>query len=70
MIPIHEKELKSFEKIFLKAGEQKTITLNLKEDAFQYYNDVLQKWVREPGMFDILVGNSSRDIKLSGKVRL
>jgi len=65
-----EKELKGFQKVFLNPGESKQITITLNEDAFKYFNDNLNKWVMEPGTFDILVGNSSRDIKLSGKVNL
>jgi len=48
----------------------KTMTIILDETAFQYFNDNLNKWVVEPGKFDILVGNSSRDIKLTGTVIL
>lgn len=44
--------------------------MTLDENAFQYFNDNLSKWVLEPGKFDILVGDSSRDIKLTGTVTL
>ena len=70
LLPRPEKELKAFEKVFLQQGESKQITLTLNEDAFQYFNDVTNKWVHEAGTFYILVGSSSRDIKLSGKVNL
>jgi beta-glucosidase len=63
-----EKELKGFQKVFLQPGEARQVTITLKEDAFQYFNDELNQWVLEPGAFDILVGASSRDIKLTGKV--
>jgi beta-glucosidase len=69
-LPRPEKELKGFQKVFLRPGESKTITITLDENAFQYFNDNLNKWVLEPGKFDILVGNSSRDIKLAGTVIL
>lgn len=69
-LPRPEKELKAFEKVFLKAGESKQVTLTLGEDAFQYYNDMQSKWVLEPGGYDILVGGSSRTISLTGKVNL
>ncbi len=65
-----EKELKGFQKIFLKPGESREVVITLNEDAFQYFNDRLNKWVMEPGVFEIRVGNSSRDIRLSGKVKL
>jgi beta-glucosidase len=67
-IPRPEKELKSFEKVVLQPGQQKTITLTLNEDAFQYYNDAKSEWTMDKGSFQILVGSSSRDIRLNGKV--
>ena len=69
-LPRPEKELKGFEKVFLQPGEKKTVTVQLGDEAFQYYNDVQFKWVREPGMFDILVGGSSKDIRLNNSVKL
>ena len=64
------KELKNFEKVFLKPGETKSVEMNLEKDAFEYYNPTLHKWVLEPGVFDILVGASSENIKLKGSIRL
>jgi beta-glucosidase len=69
-LPRPEKELKGFEKVFLKAGEEKKVTLTLNEDAFQYFNDIKQQWVLDNGVFDFLVGSSSRDIRLTGKGNL
>ncbi len=68
LLPRPEKELKGFEKIFLKAGEQKNVSINLDENAFQYFNDVKNEWVMENGNFDILVGGSSKNIKLSSTI--
>ncbi|HTM92250.1 MAG TPA: glycoside hydrolase family 3 C-terminal domain-containing protein [Flavisolibacter sp.] len=65
-----QKELKGFQKVFLKPGESKTITITLDESAFQYFNDNINKWVSEKGAYDILVGNSSRNISLTASVRL
>ena len=65
-----EKELKGFQKVFLSPGETKTVTLTLESDAFQYYDETKKQWVLEPGKFDILVGSSSRDIRLTGTVTL
>ena len=65
-----EKELKGFQKVFLKPGEAKTVTLKLDADAFQYYDESKKQWVLEPGKFDVLVGSSSRDIRLTGNVTL
>ena len=65
-----EKELKAFDKIYLKPGESKIVRFTLDENAFHYFNDQENKWVVEPGEFEILVGSSSRTIKLTGKVNL
>jgi beta-glucosidase len=69
-LPRPEKELKAFDKIFLQPGESKTVKLVLDENAFQYYSDVENKWVMESGVFDIMIGSSSRMIKLNGKIKL
>ncbi len=70
LLPRPEKELKGFEKVFLKPGEQKTITITLNEDAFRYFNDATNEWVKDGGMYTILVGGSSRDIVLNANVKL
>ncbi len=69
-IPRPEKELKGFKKVFLQAGEQQTISIELNEESFQYFNDVINEWVMEPGVFNIMVGNSSRAIQLNGTINL
>lgn len=62
------KELKGFKKVFLKAGEEKELTVELGKRAFAFYNVNLGDWMVESGEFDILVGASSRDIRLSKAV--
>jgi beta-glucosidase len=69
-LPRPAKELKGFQKIFLQPGESKTVTINLDESSFQYFNDVLNKWVFEKDSFTIFVGSSSRDTRLNGKINL
>ena len=70
MLPRPEKELKGFSKIFLNPGEVQTITLTLDEEAFQYFNDVRNNWVTDKGTYQILIGSSSRAIKLNGRLKL
>ncbi|WP_041623764.1 glycoside hydrolase family 3 C-terminal domain-containing protein [Spirochaeta thermophila] len=65
-----EKELKGFEKVFLEPGEEKTVRFTLDRRAFAYYEPEVQDWVVEEGEFEILVGASSRDIRLSERVTL
>jgi len=64
------KELKGFDKVFLKVGEMKTISVHLDKRTFSYY-DVNQKaWVADSGNYEVLIGSSSKDIRLKGKVVL
>ena len=65
-----EKELKGFKKVFLKPGEAQTVTVALNAEAFQFYSEAKKQWVLEPGKFDVLVGSSSRDIRLRGSATL
>jgi len=59
------KELKQFEKIFVKAGETKRVTFHLTDTDFAYYNVMLHKWVVENGRYDVHLCASSRDIRLT-----
>ncbi|MDE7089796.1 MAG: glycoside hydrolase family 3 C-terminal domain-containing protein, partial [Prevotella sp.] len=59
------KELKGFKKVLLKAGEEKEVSIELSKRAFAFWNVNINDWIVETGEFDILVGASSRDIKLS-----
>lgn len=65
-----EKELKAFKKVWLNPGETKEISLVLNKRAFAFYNVNVNDWCVESGDFDILVGASSADIKLSATVNV
>jgi beta-glucosidase len=54
------KELKGFKKVTLKPGEKKTVALDITSESLAFY-DINMKYVVEPGEFEIMVGNSSRD---------
>lgn len=58
-------ELKGFAKVFLKAGEKKTVNVSLDDKAFRYFNVKTNKWEVEGGDYEILVGASCMDIRLS-----
>ncbi|RZK92379.1 MAG: glycosyl hydrolase, partial [Hymenobacter sp.] len=58
-----EKELKAFDKVALKPGETKTVTMQLPATAFQFYDEAKKQWVLEPGQFEVLVGSASDDIR-------
>ena len=64
------KELKAFAKTQLQAGESKRVFHTLDARAFAYYNTALKKWHVENGVFEVHIGASSRDIRLSGKVHI
>lgn len=58
------KELKNFEKVFLKAGETKIITFSITDEDLSFFSAKQNKWVVEPGEFEVQIGSSSRDIRL------
>lgn len=64
------KELKGFEKLELRPGEEKTAAFKLDKRAFAYFNTNIRDWHVESGIFEILAGSSSRDIKLKETVKV
>ena len=60
-----EKELKGFAKVFLKPGETKTVTIAFNDMTFRYWNVEDEAWAVEGGIYKILVGSSSADIRLA-----
>lgn len=60
-----KKELKGFAKVFLKAGESKTVTLPFDDKTFRYWNCVTQQFEVEEGAYAIYIGASVADIRLS-----
>jgi len=65
-----EKELKAFAKIELAPAETKTVTLHLSQEAFRFFNPSRNGWVTEPGEMEVLIGSSSRDLRLREKFML
>lgn len=63
-----KKELKDFGKIFLEAGERKTITFKLKAEDFAHFDEEAKAFVTEPGNYKIMVGASVQDIRLEETV--
>ena len=64
------KELKGFARTTLKAGETKTVELPLAEKTFAFYDPAKSRWVSEAGMYRLIVGASSRDIRARLDYRL
>ena len=57
------RELKGFQRIYLKKGESKTVTIKLDEESLSYY-DMEGKRFFEPGEFDIMIGTNSHDVQV------
>ena len=60
------KELKAFRKVSLQPGEKQPVAFTLVERDLAFYNTERKRWTAEPGEFEILIGSSSRDIRLQG----
>lgn len=65
-----EKELKEFAKVSLQPGETKTVTFTLDYRSFAYYNETVKDWFVESGLYHILIGASSRDIRLAAPLQV
>ena len=64
------KELKGFTKVFLKAGESKTVTIPLDDKTFRYWNVATDCWEVEGGSYQLLVGANVQDIRLTADITL
>lgn len=69
-VPRPAEELKGFSKVFLNAGESRTVVLPLTARSFSYYDVVTKKWHAHSGNFGVLVGSSPDQIELRGQVAL
>ena len=65
-----KKELKGFTKVFLKAGESKTVTIPLDDKAFRYFNVKTDRWEVETADYDIIVATSVDHVKLIQTIRV
>jgi beta-glucosidase len=62
-LPRPEKELQAFTKVFLEAGETRHVALDLDKYSVGFYDTNQTAWVAEEGVFDVLIGSSSQDIR-------
>jgi beta-glucosidase len=69
-LPRPGKELKGFQKVFLQPGEKRTVAIPLTRGAFAYYDPARKDWVAQPDRFEILIGGSSRDLRLRDQFKL
>ena len=63
-----EKELKGFDKVYLKPGESKRVQVRLDDEAFRFYSLESHDFVVEPGTFTVSVASSSADIRLKSTI--
>jgi len=68
-VTTYEKNLRGFQRVFLKPGETKSITFTLTPDDLSLWNRSM-KFVVEPGMFRVMVGAASEDIRLQGEFEM
>jgi beta-glucosidase len=69
-LPRPAQELKGFAKILLQPGEKQTVAIPLNRTAFAFYNPAQPGWVAERDTFQILIGSSSRDLRLRDHFQL
>ena len=68
-ITTYEMNLRGFERVSLRPGETKSVTFTLRPEDLELLNADM-KWIVEPGMFKVMIGASSQDIRLSGEFEI
>ena len=63
-------ELKGFQKVFLKSGSSKEVTILLPVKELAYYNEVRKEWLVEPGTYKIKIGKSSRELPIETSINI
>jgi beta-glucosidase len=66
-VPRPVKELKGFEKVIVRPGQTKVVQVNLDARSMAFYDVTKKQWTVEPGQFKVMVGSSSRDIRLNAE---
>jgi beta-glucosidase len=64
------KELRGFERVSLKPGERKTVSFSLPAEKLSFWDTNKKAFVVEPGVFDVLIGSSSEDIRAKGQFQV
>ena len=65
-----EKELKGFQKVEIESGDTAALTFDLTDEAFSHFDTQKNAWCVEPGLFEILVGTSSKKIQGRASLRV
>jgi beta-glucosidase len=69
-VPRPVRELKGFAKVQLAPGETRTVTIPLGKRSFEFFDPEKHQWTLAPGTFDVFIGASSRDLRLSQTVKI
>ncbi len=69
-VPRPVKELKGFQKVYLKAGKKKTIDFTLVERDFSFWDVATKEWKLEPGVFEICIGSASNTILAKAQLEI
>ena len=64
------KELKGFRRVSLEPGQSEKVSFTIDRDAMSFFDPGKDDWIAEAGVFEVLVGASSREIRLKGSFRL
>jgi beta-glucosidase len=65
-----DKELKAFQRVSLKAGENITVTMSIPVDHLRYWDEKAFDWKLENGEIELMIGASSSDIRLIRKIKI
>ncbi len=64
------KELKGFQKVWIRAGERKRVEISLNREDFAYYSVAKDCWTAQQGTFELLVGKNAQDICLRAELKI
>lgn len=64
------KELKCFDKKFISAGNAEWFDMTIGSDALKYFSAAKNKWIADDGVYEIIIGSSSQDIRLRARISL
>ncbi len=64
------KELKGFKKVLVKSGTSEKVTIMVPVKELAYYNEDKKQWVVEPGVYNVKIGKSSRDIQIEASINI
>jgi beta-glucosidase len=67
-VPRPPRELKGFAKVRLEPGESRRVEIALRPSALAFFDQASQTWKADPGEYQILIGSSSRDIRLQARL--